>query len=353
MNLVIACILGFVIGFAAHRASICTVRGVAEIFYSRTGHMLWTITKTMLWVVAITLPFFWLTPSAANISGWQLTIPALLGGFIFGIGAGINGACAYSTMAYLADGQLRMLATIGGFILGVVAFVTLVQWQGIGRPQPGPALIGSVLAYAAFLSAIFLAWATFEAWRIYRDRRQAIGKAVLAPQYRLSVAAMLMGIAGATLLLMLGPMSYTATFEVFLEWGLGTRPMPSAARLVVLVAVLTGMFASTIQRGSFRFDWRPRAAWLRNGIGGVLMGFGVALTPGGNDAFVLYAIPSLSPHALPAFVAMMIGIALALVMLRTAFGIETRASCRDDLFYSDATPVAAPPGKGEMARRVA
>jgi hypothetical protein len=38
----------------------------------------------------------------------------------------------------------------------------------------------------------------------------------------------------------------------------------------------------------------------------------VALTPGGNDALVLYGIPSLSPHALPAFLTMTLGIALGL-----------------------------------------
>jgi hypothetical protein len=55
-------------------------------------------------------------------------------------------------------------------------------------------------------------------------------------------------------------------------------------------------------------DWRPRWIWLRNVCGWPADGSGLALTPGGNDALVLYGIPSLSPHALLAFFAMALGI---------------------------------------------
>jgi uncharacterized membrane protein YedE/YeeE len=116
---------------------------------------------------------------------------------------------------------------------------------------------------------------------------------------------------------------------------------PATERWVLLVAALTGMLLSTLQRGSFRLDWRPRRIWLRNVCGGLLMGLGVALTPGGNDALVLYGIPSLSPHALPAFLAMVAGIALGLSAMRAWFGIELRVACRNDLYITDALSQAA------------
>jgi hypothetical protein len=74
---------------------------------------------------------------------------------------------------------------------------------------------------------------------------------------------------------------------------------------------------------------------------GLLMGLGVALTPGGNDALVLYGIPSLSPHALPAFLAMVLGTALGLSAMRAWFGIELRVACRNDLYITDAPSQAA------------
>jgi hypothetical protein len=74
------------------------------------------------------------------------------------------------------------------------------------------------------------------------------------------------------------------------------------------------------------------------------MGMGVALTPGGNDALVLYGIPSLSPHALPAFLAMVIGIVLGLWSMRAWFGIEMRVACRNDLYTAtEALPAEKPP----------
>jgi hypothetical protein len=102
------------------------------------------------------------------------------------------------------------------------------------------------------------------------------------------------------------------------------------------------MFVSTLQRGGFRFDWTPRRAWLRNIFGGVLMGIGVALAPGGNDALVLYGIPSLSPHALPAFLAMAAGIAAALLVMRHGFGIVSHVECRNDIYYAEASPPGDP-----------
>jgi hypothetical protein len=52
--LVVSCILAAILGFAAHRASVCTVRAVAEMTYSRTGYMLAGIGKSAIWV-AITM----------------------------------------------------------------------------------------------------------------------------------------------------------------------------------------------------------------------------------------------------------------------------------------------------------
>ena len=102
----LALVLAFVLGFAAHRASVCTVRAVAEVMHARTSFMFRSIGKSILWILAVTLPFYFLVPGAVlAYSGWQFTLTALAGGLLFGIGAGINGACAYSTMARCVDGE--------------------------------------------------------------------------------------------------------------------------------------------------------------------------------------------------------------------------------------------------------
>ncbi len=152
MALAVAIVLAFVLGFAAHRASVCAVRAVAEFQHAGTGFMAASILKSMLWVILVTLPFFWLTmPSGPYLGGWALTATAVAGGFLFGVGAGINGACAYSTMTRLADGEGRMVATIAGFALGVLVFVWLIGLGTVERPMPAQTQFGKVANWAVVI----------------------------------------------------------------------------------------------------------------------------------------------------------------------------------------------------------
>jgi uncharacterized membrane protein YedE/YeeE len=279
-------------------------------------------------------------PAGTEFSGWSLTGFAVLGGFLFGLGAAINGGCAYSTMARFVDGDGKMLATIAGFALGVLCFIVLARWQWLPRPSPAPPFVESVLAWVmapALLALAFLGWATYEGARLWRTREKGARFAdlVLAPRYRLSTAALLIGLPGALLFAGYGSFGYTTTFQLVIEGALGTRGWPPTVRWMLFIAVLAGMLLSTLQRGSFRLDWRPRQAWLANLGGGLLMGLGTALVPGGNDALALYNIPILSPNALPAFTALATGVAVGLVMMRSCFGIEARVECRNDVFITD------------------
>jgi uncharacterized membrane protein YedE/YeeE len=345
--LIVACVLAGMLGFAAHRASVCTVRAVAEVITSRTGHMLMSIGKSMLWVMAVVVPLILLMPSAAaGISGWPLTAASTFGGFVFGTGAAINGACAYSTMARLVDGEGGMAVTVAAFAIGILCFATLIGGHWVERPVPTPALAGSLSQWALLMTMPVTLWCIYEGVRLWRARQAGLRlyDLALAPQYRLSSAAMLIGLAGAAIFLTYGSASYTTTLQQVVEGLRGTGRPPAAERWILLLAVMAGMLLSTLQRGSFRLDWRPRRIWLRNFCGGILMGLGVALTPGGNDALVLYGIPSLSPHALPAFFALLGGTMLGLVTMRAWLGIELRVACRNDLFITQPPPLAVEPG---------
>ena len=82
-TLIFAIALALVLGFAAHRASVCTVRAVAEIMSSASGSIFLSIDKSMLWAWALMIPVFALTPAAGTgLAGWSLTGIAVLGGFL-------------------------------------------------------------------------------------------------------------------------------------------------------------------------------------------------------------------------------------------------------------------------------
>lgn len=125
--------LVMLIGFAAHRASLCTVRAVAEILSSGTAWMLASFLKAAAWAAAIAGALTLLYPSVA-IPVLERTphAAALTGAFVFGIGAAVNGGCSLSTLQRLADGDLSMLATLAAFVSGVVAANELATYLGSG-----------------------------------------------------------------------------------------------------------------------------------------------------------------------------------------------------------------------------
>ena len=283
LPLIVACFFAGVLGFAAHRASICTVRAVAEIMSARTGYMLWSIGKSALWVIALTLPFLWLMPEAANaIGGWRLTLTTLLGGFLFGLGAALNGACAYSTMARLVDGEARMAVSVGGFAIGVLTFLLLVDSQMLARPEKAPALIGSVLSFALVIVLALAAWAIYEVPRIWRMRPKhlRIKHMILSPQYRLSSAALVIGIASSIVFLLVGSPGYTITLHSMVAGMVGKGALPAAiaqyfdalgagrhAGVDFAARQLPPRLAAAAVLAAQYFRRRADGAWRRHGAG--------------------------------------------------------------------------------------
>ena len=200
--------LAALLGFAAHRASICTVKAVEEVLTTRRGFMLLSFAKTVLWIIAATAPLVWALPDArGHLAGWQLSWTGLAGGAIFGVGAVFNKGCAFSTLTRLGDGQLAMLASLAGFALGVVGF-SLAD-----APAPVPAKLGvdADVAQAGLWArlglAVLLVWTLWETWRLWHTRPtgQGLRSAALAERYRLSTAALLLGVSNAVLYALHGP----------------------------------------------------------------------------------------------------------------------------------------------------
>ena len=106
---------------------------------------------------------------------------------------------------------------------------------------------------------------------------------------------------------------------------------PVAINLLLFLALFCGMFLSAWQRGSLRLRWRRMQAWPRHLMGGILMGAGAVLIPGGNDTLILDSLPGLSPHAIPAFIALLFGICATLLFMRLVSGKTLKVVCTDDI----------------------
>ena len=94
--------------------------------------------------------------------------------------------------------------------------------------------------------------------------------------------------------------------------------------LDVLAILLAGVIGFAVHRAS-----------LRNLLGGILMGLGATLIPGGNDALILHGIPGGSPHALPAYAALLIGTAIGLLIIRALVGKVVTIDCTGDICRTD------------------
>lgn len=307
------------IGFASHRASLCNVRAVGEILQHRSAHMLWSLLRAMLWMAFLTgmLTVVLDVPTAPLLTqaalGW-----ALLGGLLFGLGAGLNGGCSLSTVQRLVDGDTAMLMTLIGFGTGV-ALLSLSLREGSGVALTTHASPWKRWPeFAPWALAGLLVWVTYELrslWRLAQSQvRPPWYRHLLAPSYHLSVAAAVLGLAGGLLYSMQGAWSYSNFLRTGIAHLVVAHPAPQAWQSLLILALIVGMGLSGMQRGSFhlRFPQSARAT-LRHLAAGVFMGTGAGLVPGGNDTLLLSSLPAFSASAAVAYVAMLAGIALTLV----------------------------------------
>jgi len=298
-----ALLAGFA-GYSAQSASICSVRAVAEAIEGRDFRLLVSFAKAAIWAAAVAAPLGWAIFGEIDAEMPRLTLLVLFGGFLFGIGAALNNGCAVSTINHLASGDGVMLVTLAGLALGALFAV-----QVIGRPVSGgsaPFLATPGIMQTAIVVAAWL-WAALELRRL--ALRRSIGRV-----RSLAIAALALGLCNGILFVLHGPWVYTAAIAQSSGYALGRNPAPHVVVLALFAALVAGAGISAWRSGRFRPRWRGERPWTHHLLGGVLMGGGAALVPGGNDAVLLNALPLLARHALPAFAAMLLGVTAGLAL---------------------------------------
>ena len=189
------------------------------------------------------------------------------------------------------------------------------------------------MLWVIVVTAILFLWALWELWRLWRKRDPATSwrQQVLSPGYRLSTAALLLGVANGVLFALFGSWAYTRTARTAVNHVVMGQPGPELLYWLLFAALLAGVLLSSLTNKSFALDPRFRLDWLLNLLGGILMGVGVTLTPGGNDVLILHSIPGGSPHALPAYAALLVGTAAGLMVIRALVGSAVRIECTGDI----------------------
>jgi uncharacterized protein len=297
--------IGF--GYAAQRGSLCAVLGVQEWIERRSTRQLNAFVHCSLWVVVTTVPLVWLAPSAELAASLPITLAALIGGLLFGAGAAINGGCAFGTLTRLSAGDMSFLATIAG----IAAAVALRRSYGSGwgeRPLASASLLETPSSLGVSLivcSVGFLAWQARRGWVPMADRSR------WTPER----AAAAMGLTGGLLFAINGSWAYTLAIDRGVGAMMGGIANPALA--VISLASVAGAILGAWRRRILVFRLNAHAMPARF-LAGLVMGAGAGLIPGGNDDLVLHAVPSLSPHALVAYPALLAGAAAMLIAGRSA-----------------------------------
>lgn len=311
MLLPLALALAFIAGFALQRGGICIVIAVREAVEQGRWRRFLSFLECSAWAMIGLL--------IVNAMGWmalgawpqQASIQmALLGGAVFGVGALVNGACAFGSAGRFAAGELSFLAFIPGFVAGA-ALATVTGAAVAMRPGPQAPLPNAIIAGLVLALAAFAIWRLWTAWRDAPTLTETMAR-LRAPHWPAPLAMAVIAFANVALLTIVFAWPYTT---LLVDYALA-RGMDLLVRTLIALVFLAGAAVGAATAGRFKLrsaSWRELGARLG---GGALMGFGAALIPGGNDALVLLGLPLLQPAAFAAYAAMAAVIAAGFAVRR-------------------------------------
>lgn len=279
-------------GYAIQRGATCTVAAMDEIVHHRRGTRFVAIVEASMWVtggllLASLFGALPMRPASYAVTGWTL-----FGGALLGYGAYVNRACVFGAIARIGSGEWAYLMTPIGFFLGC----WLIAASGMVRAMPSGAS-SLIFDTSRLLLPLFLMFGTWRVWQAGSAlRRRRFAAHVWSPHH----ATALIGITFVIMLLTVGAWAYT---DVLAQIAHGMAAMVGS-RFVLLLALFTGALLGGWTAG--RLSWRKPslADAIRCVVGGLLMGVGSSLVPGGNDGLILIGLPLLLPYAWLAFGAM-------------------------------------------------
>ena len=264
------------LGYLAQTSGLCLVRGVNEALSGKPLFLLAILCSGSFAWLTISLAD-WLDLSLMFVSN-QFSLFAVLGGFLFGLGAVFNNGCGVSTISKLARGQIAMLMTIIGWLLGWLLLVQFVPAQQVSTFSLASEWhYGGLIVFSLLVSVLL--------WRLSATDRKT---------WFMMLAIGVM----ASMVFLVEPKWAPSSFlkDLSLSFWLEKEALlPSWSRIGLLSAMLVGMGCAALISKSFKLVWFTTREAITHLLAGVLMGLGAAIANGGNDTQLLLALPSFSP----------------------------------------------------------
>lgn len=289
--LMIGIICATVMGFAINRGATCMVAAVEQAVRQRRPDRLIALAEASLWVAGGMALAGTIGLMPKPIVHHPISAMTIGGGALLGLGAYINKACVFGSVARFGSGEWHYAATPLGFLGGCVLILPWLHSDESSTVTQAP----------NFPAAIGIALALFAIWRgiglLLAARSGALKEHIWSPHQATSV----IGLTFVIMLLAVGAWTYP---EALAQLARGMT-MDSAIRIILFVALLAGAAwgGAARRREGTGGIWSVRGA-VACFAGGALMGMGSLMIPGGNDNLILVGLPFLQPYAWVAIVAM-------------------------------------------------
>jgi hypothetical protein len=282
----------FGIGYASQRGRTCAVSAAFEIAKQKRARRFVGFLYAASWsltVLSVASIF-----NAGLFVRFEAHLPTLwtvCGGVVFAAGAYINGRCSLGTIARLGSGDLSRLASLAGIFVGIYLGVTMLHPVHTAAHQPmfvsvDPA-IRVVLALVALIAFAFV---------LRRTVPLGFGPSVWSIPRSMAI----IGIINGLLIWLAQDWSYTTLFQHIAR---GDGHAVSFGILCFLT-LIGGAITGGLLNQQFDLTIGSTRGWIKAIAGGILMGIGVILIPGGNDTMLLVGLPLLLPHLIVGYAVM-------------------------------------------------
>lgn len=294
-----------IVGFANQRGGTCAVAAMEEIVAKRRFNRLLALLEASLWVGAGLIVMNAIKILPVVPPGYEPGLWTIAGGILFGLGAFVNRACLFGTVARLGNGEWAYAATPAGLFVGSLATSGIHWATRLDRTSIALAT-ASMLGGVVALGFIIVRLAT-HGIAIKKSNRP-----ILSHVWSPHIATTVIGLAFLTAFVIAGNWDY-AEFLTDLAQGKTDGWLPKALLAFALVAgaIIGGWTADLINSN---FPRPPKL--LRHFTGGLLMGAGASIIPGGNTGLILLGMPMLWAYAWLAFVTICTTIYVAIQLTR-------------------------------------
>jgi toxin CptA len=237
-----------------------------------------------------------------------------MGSVLLGFGAFVNQSCVFGSIAKLGSGYWSYAATPIGYYVGCLLIAALTH----GAHADSLPYVVPMQQTSALLAAVLLAGLSWPALRAAAKSRTTDAPSLRARLHHLATrrvwepgaATAVIGLTFLGMLLLVGAWTYT---DALADFARGMR-MSLLARCLLFLALFGGALIGGWSAGRLHAVAPTPLALLRCFAGGVLMGVGSWLIPGGNDGLILVGMPLLWSYAWVAFASMVAVIAASMLV---------------------------------------